>query len=104
MNVVTRIGEAARERNILGYAKLTFLSFIGENYEQFLWATGMNLAYSDLVGMTKLLEFSTQAKMDAKTGIFEVSIENEERVTRETSLLGAQGTVTKRETMKKKGE
>ena len=72
-NVATKIGNAARERNILGYVKLTFLTFMAENNEQELWATGMKVQYSDLVGLTKLLEFSTNAKMNTNYGEFQVS-------------------------------
>lgn len=104
-NVSIKIGNAARERNIIGFVKLTFLTFMGENTEQHLWATGMKVQYSDLVGLTKLLEFSSSAKMNAAYGEFMVDIEQIERITRETSLSGAQpgaASITKRETMKKK--
>lgn len=102
--VVTKIGHAARARNVLGFVKLSFLTFMTEKNEQYLWATGMKLVYSDLVGLTKLLEFSTQSKLNAAEAIHEVEIESEERINREISLSGRTSgvAVTKRETMKKK--
>lgn len=75
-NVAIKIGKAARERNILGFVKLTFLTFMGDTNEQFLWATGMKVIYSDLVGLTKLLEFSTNTKMNAAGGEFMVKFFN----------------------------
>jgi hypothetical protein len=72
-NVVLKIGDAARERNVLGFVKISLLTFINERNEQYLWATGLKLLYSDLAALTKLVEFSTQSKIDAAGAELSVS-------------------------------
>ena len=63
------IAEACKQRGIVGYFTIDFLTFIdGKTGDQQLWALDLDVRYSDTVAMYGLLEFLTNGKLDSKVG------------------------------------
>ncbi|CAH2274496.1 IQ domain-containing H isoform X1 [Pelobates cultripes] len=64
-SICNRVGEACRIRGILGYLSMDLLSFIDlQNLEQQIWATDLDVCYSDQLAMTQLLMYLTSGTLD----------------------------------------
>ncbi|XP_069842085.1 IQ domain-containing protein H isoform X2 [Dendropsophus ebraccatus] len=59
------IGEACKTRGVLGYVSVELLTFIDpQSLEQEIWATDLDLCYSDQLAMTQLLLYVTSGTLD----------------------------------------
>lgn len=68
-----RIAEACKQRNIIGYFDIDFVTYICPRTEsQILWATDLNISYSDHVAMSNLLYFMSNGRFDTENHIYEV--------------------------------
>jgi len=85
--ITSRVANAAKVRKVLGFVKLTLLTFLDEENKQHVWATGLKVSPSDLLYMNKLLEFSTNTKLDAPNAKLEVEIEAVEKQTKEVQIV-----------------
>ncbi|CAJ0965192.1 unnamed protein product [Ranitomeya imitator] len=61
------IGEACKTRGVLGYLSLELVTFIDpQSLEQVIWATDLDLCYSDQLAMTQLLLYLTNGTLDCR--------------------------------------
>ncbi|KAM4040062.1 IQ domain-containing protein H isoform 2-T2 [Anomaloglossus baeobatrachus] len=61
------IGEACKTRGVLGYLSLELVTFIDpQSLEQEIWATDLDLCYSDQLAMTQLLLYLTNGTLDCR--------------------------------------
>ncbi|XP_073425008.1 IQ domain-containing protein H isoform X1 [Dendrobates tinctorius] len=62
------VGEACKTRGILGYLSLELVTFIDpQSFEQEIWATDLDLCYSDQLAMTQLLLYLTNGTLDCRS-------------------------------------
>ncbi|KAM4749052.1 IQ domain-containing protein H [Rhinophrynus dorsalis] len=74
-DISDRIGEACRARGALGYLSVDLLSFIDTySLEQKIWATDLDLCYSDQLAMTQLLLYLTSGTLDCTNSRLEVPL------------------------------
>jgi hypothetical protein len=67
------IAAACRDRTIVGYITIDFVTFIHPiTQQQELWATDLELSYSDAVAMSQLAVFATGGTLDLVTHTFTV--------------------------------
>ncbi|XP_056427622.1 IQ domain-containing protein H isoform X5 [Hyla sarda] len=67
MSMCSSIGEACKTRGVLGYLSVELLTFIDPlSLEQQIWATDLDLCYSDQLAMTQLLLYFTNGTLDCK--------------------------------------
>ncbi|KAM5340240.1 IQ domain-containing protein H [Glossophaga mutica] len=60
-----RIGNACRMRNVIGYLSVDLVTFIDpRTMEQQVWATGLDLSYSDQLALTQLTLYLTDGHLD----------------------------------------
>ncbi|KAM6308564.1 LOW QUALITY PROTEIN: IQ domain-containing protein H [Aegotheles albertisi] len=70
-----KIGETCRSKGVLGYFSVDFVTFIHpQTMEQQVWATDLDLCYSDQLALTQLMLYVTDGNLDCHTGCFEVSL------------------------------
>uniref|UniRef100_A0A8C5MM00 IQ motif containing H n=1 Tax=Leptobrachium leishanense TaxID=445787 RepID=A0A8C5MM00_9ANUR len=68
-SICNQVGEACRTRGICGYLSLDLLSFIDpQNLNQQIWATDLDVCYSDQLAMTQLLLYLTGGTLDCTNG------------------------------------
>ncbi|KAG8574946.1 hypothetical protein GDO81_009395 [Engystomops pustulosus] len=61
------IGEACKTRRVLGYLSVELVTFIDpQSLEQQIWATDLDLCYSDQLAMTQLLLYLTNGTLDCR--------------------------------------
>ncbi|KAM3927204.1 IQ domain-containing protein H [Leptodactylus fuscus] len=61
------IGEACKTRGVLGYLSVELLTFIDpESLQQQIWATDLDLCYSDQLAMTQFLLYLTNGTLDCR--------------------------------------
>ncbi|XP_010190096.1 PREDICTED: IQ domain-containing protein H-like, partial [Mesitornis unicolor] len=73
-----KIGETCRSKGVLGYFSVDFVTFIHpQTMEQQVWATDLDLCYSDQLAMTQLMLYVTDGKLDCGSSCFEVSLASE---------------------------
>ncbi|XP_066449028.1 IQ domain-containing protein H isoform X2 [Eleutherodactylus coqui] len=66
-SMCNNIGEACKTRGILGYLSIELLTFIDpQSLEQQIWATDLDLCYSDQLAMTQLLLYLTNGTLDCR--------------------------------------
>ncbi|XP_075063684.1 IQ domain-containing protein H isoform X2 [Mixophyes fleayi] len=64
-SICNRIGETCKARGVLGYLSIELVTFIDpESLEQQIWATDLDLCYSDQLAMTQLLLYLTNGTLD----------------------------------------
>ncbi|XP_035873266.1 IQ domain-containing protein H [Phyllostomus discolor] len=60
-----RIGNACKMRNVIGYLSVDLVTFIDpRTMEQQVWATGLDLSYSDQLALTQLTLYLTDGHLD----------------------------------------
>ncbi|XP_075620237.1 IQ domain-containing protein H [Balearica regulorum gibbericeps] len=70
-----KIGETCKCKGVLGYFSVDFVTFIHpQTMEQQVWATDLDLCYSDQLALTQLMLYVTDGKLDCRSGRFEVSL------------------------------
>ncbi|NWH92160.1 IQCH protein, partial [Aegithalos caudatus] len=61
----SRIGEACKSKGVLGYFSVDFVAFTHpQTGEQQVWATDLDLCYSDQLALTQLLLYVTDGNLD----------------------------------------
>ncbi|XP_014808247.1 PREDICTED: IQ domain-containing protein H [Calidris pugnax] len=70
-----KIGETCKSKGVLGYFSVDFVTFIHpQTMEQKVWATDLDLCYSDQLALTQLVLYVTDGNVDCGSGCFEVSL------------------------------
>ncbi|XP_065590429.1 IQ domain-containing protein H [Cyrtonyx montezumae] len=70
-----KIGEACKSKGVLGYFSVDFVTFIHpQTMEQQVWATDLDLCYSDQLALTQLTLYVTDGNLDCCSGLFEVPL------------------------------
>ncbi|XP_044135306.1 IQ domain-containing protein H [Bufo gargarizans] len=66
-SMCSSIGEACKTRGVLGYLSVELVTFIDpQSLEQQIWATDLDLCYSDQLAMTQLLLYLTKGTLDCR--------------------------------------
>ncbi|NWY59502.1 IQCH protein, partial [Chionis minor] len=69
-----KIGETCKSKGVLGYFSVDFVTFTHpQTMEQQVWATDLDLCYSDQLALTQLMLYVTDGNLDCRSGRFEVS-------------------------------
>ncbi|NXJ82383.1 IQCH protein, partial [Trogon melanurus] len=80
-----KIGETCKSEGVLGYFSVDFVTFVHpQTMEQQVWATDLDLRYSDQLALTQLLLYVTDGNLDCGSSRFEVSLGSEETKSRRT--------------------
>ncbi|KAM9275481.1 IQ domain-containing protein H [Morus bassanus] len=70
-----KIGETCKSKGVLGYFSVDFVTFIHpQTMEQQVWATDLDLCYSDQLALTQLMLYVTDGNLDCRSSRFEVSL------------------------------
>ncbi|NXE50604.1 IQCH protein, partial [Casuarius casuarius] len=70
-----KIGETCKSKGVLGYFSVDFVTFIHpQSMEQQVWATDLDLCYSDQLALTQLMLYVTDGNLDCGSSLFEVSL------------------------------
>ncbi|XP_064373920.1 IQ domain-containing protein H [Dromaius novaehollandiae] len=70
-----KIGETCKSKGVLGYFSVDFVTFIHpRSMEQQVWATDLDLCYSDQLALTQLMLYVTDGNLDCGSSLFEVSL------------------------------
>ncbi|NWS42446.1 IQCH protein, partial [Probosciger aterrimus] len=70
-----KIGETCKSKGVLGYFSVDFVTFIHpQTMEQQVWATDLDLCYSDQLALTQLMLYVTDGNLDCTSSRFEVSL------------------------------
>ncbi|XP_077323789.1 IQ domain-containing protein H-like [Lithobates pipiens] len=74
-SICNHIGEACKIRGVLGYVSVEFITFIDpQSLKQEIWATDLDLGYSDQLAMTQLLLYLTNGALDCTNSQLNVPI------------------------------
>ncbi|XP_072470843.1 IQ domain-containing protein H isoform X2 [Notamacropus eugenii] len=69
-----QIGNACKDRGIIGYFSIDLVTFIHpETLEQQIWATDLELLYSDQLSLTQLVLYVTRGNLDFTSSVLEVA-------------------------------
>ncbi|NXX10228.1 IQCH protein, partial [Podargus strigoides] len=70
-----KIGETCKSKGVLGYFSVDFVTFSHpQTMEQQVWATDLDLCYSDQLAMTQLTLYVTDGDLDCHSSHFAVSL------------------------------
>nr|XP_021155063.1 IQ domain-containing protein H isoform X2 [Columba livia] len=70
-----KIGETCKSKGVLGYFSVDFVTFVHpQTMEQQVWATDLDLCYSDQLALTQLMLYMTDGNLDCHSSRFEVSL------------------------------
>ncbi|KFP86919.1 IQ domain-containing protein H, partial [Apaloderma vittatum] len=73
-SLCSKIGETCKSEGVLGYFSVDFVTFVHpQTMEQQVWATDLDLRYSDQLALTQLLLYVTDGNLDCGSSRFEVS-------------------------------
>ncbi|KAM6409578.1 LOW QUALITY PROTEIN: IQ domain-containing protein H [Rhynochetos jubatus] len=68
-----KIGESCKSKGVLGYFSVDFVTFVHpQTTEQQVWATDLDLCYSDQLALTQLMLYVTDGNLDCRSSRFEV--------------------------------
>ncbi|XP_029442770.1 IQ domain-containing protein H-like [Rhinatrema bivittatum] len=69
-----KVGEACKAKGLLGYFSLDLVTFIHPHtMKQQVWATDLDLFYSDQLALTQVLLYMTQGELNCSSSRFEVA-------------------------------
>ncbi|XP_071297236.1 IQ domain-containing protein H isoform X5 [Agelaius tricolor] len=93
-----QIGEACKSKGVLGYFSVDFVAFTHpQTGEQQVWATDLDLCYSDQLALSQLLVYLTDGNVDCGSSILQAPLGAKEsqsqRVQHEGTKPEKQGTV-----------
>uniref|UniRef100_A0A8C3N2X4 IQCH-like ATP-grasp domain-containing protein n=1 Tax=Geospiza parvula TaxID=87175 RepID=A0A8C3N2X4_GEOPR len=93
-----KIGEACKSKGVLGYFSVDFAAFTHpQTGEQQVWATDLDLCYSDQLALSQLLVYLTDGNVDCGSSILQAPLGAKEsqsqRVQRKGTKPEKQGTV-----------
>ncbi|NXM14736.1 IQCH protein, partial [Ploceus nigricollis] len=70
-----KIGEACKSRGVLGYFSVDFVAFTHpQTREQQVWATDLDLCYSDQLALSQLLAYLTDGNLDCGSSILQAPL------------------------------
>ncbi|KFW87995.1 IQ domain-containing protein H, partial [Phalacrocorax carbo] len=70
-----KIGETCKSKGVLGYFSVDFVTFTHpQTMERQVWATDLDLCYSDQLALTQLMLYVTDGNLDCRSSRFEVSL------------------------------
>ncbi|XP_061855504.1 IQ domain-containing protein H isoform X2 [Colius striatus] len=70
-----QIGESCKSKGVLGYLSVDFVTFIHpQTLEQQIWATDLDLCYSDQLALTQLMLYLTEGNLGGRSGCFQGSL------------------------------
>ncbi|NXI15840.1 IQCH protein, partial [Irena cyanogastra] len=70
-----RIGEACKSKGVLGYFSVDFVAFTHpQTREQQVWATDLDLCYSDQLALSQLLVYLTDGNVDCGSSILQAPL------------------------------
>uniref|UniRef100_A0A7N9AZE8 IQ motif containing H n=1 Tax=Mastacembelus armatus TaxID=205130 RepID=A0A7N9AZE8_9TELE len=93
-SIYMRVGQACRQRLIVGYVSLDLATFLNRNtMEQKVWAIDLDLTYSDQLAMTQMLLMMTGGTLNCRTGCLEVPVPIREKYCEHQIVAKKQGTV-----------
>ncbi|NXD19600.1 IQCH protein, partial [Spelaeornis formosus] len=85
-----KIGEACKSKGVLGYFSVDFVAFSHpQTGEQQVWATDLDLCYSDQLALTQLLLYVTDGNLDCGSSCLQAPLGSKESKSQQVQHKGA---------------
>ncbi|NWW90621.1 IQCH protein, partial [Rhynochetos jubatus] len=82
-----KIGESCKSKGVLGYFSVDFVTFVHpQTTEQQVWATDLDLCYSDQLALTQLMLYVTDGNLDCRSSRFEVPRGSKQMKSQQTGM------------------